>query len=140
MLRDEVDILEIAQPTLAKDLWLVPAGVSDRETIQALALKDLRAMFDRLKEHFDFIVIDSSPVLPVADALLIGQHVDGVIFSVMRDVSRLSKIHAAYERLSSLGIRMLGAIVTGEQSDHYGSSYYEYALRPRARDEPRNST
>ena len=64
----------------------------------------------------------------MADALVIGQHVDAVLFSIMRDVSRIPKVHAAYERMSSLGIRMLGAIVTGEQSDHYGGDY-QYAAR-----------
>ncbi len=69
-------------------------------------------------------------MLPVADALLIGQHVDAVLFSILRDVSRLPKVHAAYQRLASLGIRMLGAIVTGAQTDHYGSEY-QYVVRSR---------
>ncbi|AGA26797.1 GumC family protein [Singulisphaera acidiphila] len=123
VLRGEIDIVGAVQPTVISGLSLLTAGFSDSDSIQALASLDLRAMFDQLKEHYDFLVIDSSPVLPVADALLIGQHVDAVIFSVMRDVSRIPTVHAAYERLSRLGIRMLGAIVTGEQTDHYGSSY-----------------
>lgn len=123
VLRGEIDIVGAVQPTVISGLSLLTAGFSDSDSIQALASRDLRAMFDQLKEHYDFLVIDSSPVLPVADALLIGQHVDAVIFSVMRDVSRIPTVHAAYERLSRLGIRMLGAIVTGEKTDHYGSSY-----------------
>ncbi|AGA29602.1 exopolysaccharide transport family protein [Singulisphaera acidiphila] len=123
VLRNEVNIADAIQPTAASGLSLLTAGLSDNETIQALACRDLRVMFDQLKEHYDFIVVDSSPVLPVADALLIGQHVDAVLFSIMRDVSRIPKVHEAYERLAKLGIRMLGAIVTGEQSDHYGSKY-----------------
>ena len=132
VLRDELGIADAIRPTLANGLWLLPAGTSDSEAIQALAYKDLRAMFDQLKEAYDFIVVDSSPVLPVADALLIGQHVDAVLFSIMRDVSRIPKVHAACERMSSLGIRMLGAIVTGEQSDFYGNSYqYTGRTKPR---------
>jgi capsular exopolysaccharide synthesis family protein len=123
VLRGEHSFADVAQPALANGLWLVPAGHSDGEAIRALASVDLRAMLGRLKEDYDFIVVDSSPVLPVADALLIGQHVDGVLFSVMRDVSRLPKVHAACARLSSLGIRMLGAIITGTRGDLYGSAY-----------------
>ncbi|WP_406695893.1 polysaccharide biosynthesis tyrosine autokinase [Singulisphaera sp. Ch08] len=124
VLRDEIEVVDAVQPTLVNGLSLLTAGFSDGDSIQALASRDLRALFDQLKESYDFLVIDSSPVLPVADALLIGQHVDAVIFSVMRDVSRIPMIHAAYDRLSRLGIRMLGAIVTGEQTDHYGSNYH----------------
>jgi len=131
VLRDELGIADAIRPTLANGLWILPAGTSDSEAIQALAYKDLRAMFDQLKEVYDFIVVDSSPVLPVADALLIGQHVDAVLFSIMRDVSRIPKVHAACERISSLGIRMLGAIVTGEQSDFYGNAY-QYTTRTKS--------
>ncbi|SIN67723.1 capsular exopolysaccharide family [Singulisphaera sp. GP187] len=130
VLRDEVDVADAIQPTAAGGLWLLPAGLCDSDSIQALACRDLRAMFDQLKEQYDFIVVDSSPVLPVADAMLIGQHVDAVLFSIMRDVSRIPKVQEAYERLAKLGIRMLGAIVTGEKSDHYGSKY-EYSARTR---------
>lgn len=130
VLRNEIDLADAVQPTAANGLSLLAAGLSDGESNQALARRDLRATFDQLKQEYDFIVIDSSPVLPVADALLIGQHVDAVLFSVMRDVSRIPKVQEAYDRLSRLGIRMLGAIVTGERSDHYGSKY-EYSSRQR---------
>ena len=56
-------------------------------------------------------------MLPVADALLLGQHVDAVILSVLRDVSRLPAVHAAHQRFNSLGVRTLGAVVIGAPSD-----------------------
>jgi Mrp family chromosome partitioning ATPase len=84
-------------------------------------------VLDGLRENYDFIVIDSAPVLPVADSQLIGQHADGVVFSVMRDVSRLPEVYAAYERLSVLRIRILGAVVNGAAGGAYGSSYYHYS-------------
>jgi capsular exopolysaccharide synthesis family protein len=130
VLRDEARFDDVIRPTLASGVWLVPAGESDSRSIQALAFQDLRSLFDQLKDRFDFIVIDSSPVLPVADALLIGQHADAVLFSIMRNVSRFPKVHAAYQRMASLGIRMLGAIVTGEQTELYGSEYH-YVIRSR---------
>jgi hypothetical protein len=49
----------------------------------------------------------------VADSLVISQHVDAVIFSILRDVSRLPMVYAAYLRLESLGVRILGTVVTG---------------------------
>jgi succinoglycan biosynthesis transport protein ExoP len=130
VLRGEAEITDVIRPTPVNGVWLVPAGHSDSKAIQALAYKDLRAILDRVKERYDFVVIDSSPVLPVSDALLIGQNVDAVLFSIMRNVSRLPKVQAAYERMSSLGIRMLGAIVTGAQGDFYGNEY-QYVVRSR---------
>jgi len=65
-------------------------------------------------------------VLPVADALLLGQHVDGVLFSILRDVSRAPEVYAAHQRLAALGARTLGAVVIGMSSD-LSSRAYQYA-------------
>jgi hypothetical protein len=53
----------------------------------------------------------------VADSLLLSQHVDGVLFTVLRGVSRMPKIYEASSRLSSLGSRMLGVVVLGVQRE-----------------------
>src|SRR5206468_9229296 len=98
-------------------LWLLPAGRWDAHAIQALAQDGINEKFKQMKEQYAFVIFDSCPVLPVADALLLSQHVDGVIFSVLRDVSRLPAVHAAQQRLSSLGVRTLGAVVIGAGND-----------------------
>ena len=63
----------------------------------------------------------------MADSLLLGQHVDAVVFTIMRDVSRMPSIHAAQQRLSALGIRTLGAVVIGA-SDGPASLSYQYPV------------
>ena len=52
-------------------------------------------------------------VLPVADTLVLCQHVDAALFSVLRDVSQVPKIEAAYQRIAALGVPTLGAVVLG---------------------------
>ena len=86
------------------------------------------AIFARLKEKFDFVIVDTSPVLPVTDALLIAQQCDAVLFSILRDVSRKAKIHAAYQRFTTLGVKVLGAVVTGDHNGGYGKNYYSSAV------------
>ena len=71
---------------------------------------------------------DSSPVLPVADALSLGQHVDAVVFSILRNVSRLPAVQASQQRLASLGIRMLGTVVLGTNAEA-GNLGYPYPAR-----------
>src|SRR5207249_3385906 len=105
LLRAEVDIAEVIRPGPVDDLWVLPAGRSTSQAIQALALEGVPVIFNRLREQFDFIIVDSCPVLPVADSLLVAQHVDGVIFTLLRDVSRLPQVYAGYQRLSALGVR-----------------------------------
>jgi capsular exopolysaccharide synthesis family protein len=123
LLRGEVELAETIQATPAPGLYLIPAGRCDGLALQALAQDGFRNIIEPLRADFDFIVVDSAPVLPVADSLLIGQFVDGVIFSILYDVSRLPKVYAAHQRLEMLGIRMLGAVVSGARVEDYGPDY-----------------
>jgi len=53
----------------------------------------------------------------------VGQHVDAALFAVLRDVSRVPAVLAAQQKLQSLGVRTLGAVVIGEGVDAYGRGY-----------------
>jgi Mrp family chromosome partitioning ATPase len=106
------------------NLDLVTAGACDRRAVEALAQEDLGAVFDRLKGGYDFVVVDVCPVLPVTDALLVGQHADAVLFSVLRNVSRLPAVYEAQQRLTALDIRTLGAVMVGEVVRTYGVERY----------------
>src|SRR5262249_22558170 len=123
VLRGEVEHDDAVKTTPVSRLWMIPAGNWDSHAVQALAQDGVRGIFDRLREQYDFIIIDSSPVLPVADALALGQHVDGVILAVLSDVSRVPTVQAAYQRLASLGIRVLGSVVLGARDEVAGFRY-----------------
>jgi capsular exopolysaccharide synthesis family protein len=128
VLLKEIDLTEALRPTTALEgLWLLPAGQWDREVLQALAQEEtMRRIFERLRAQFDIIVVDSSPVLAATDSLLVGQHVDGVILSLLRDLSQVPLVHGAVQRLTSLGIRVLGAVVNGLKPDGMYSNAYQY--------------
>jgi capsular exopolysaccharide synthesis family protein len=110
----EVDPGAALRPTTTEqNLWLVPAGQWDRAVVQELARNGVQDLFAQLRAGFDFIILDSHPLLPATDSLLIGQHVDGVILSVLHDVSQMPKVYAACQRLETLGISCFGAVVNG---------------------------
>jgi succinoglycan biosynthesis transport protein ExoP len=126
----EVELPDAIRPTTADpNLFLLPAGQWDREVIQELAKAGITGIFEKLRSEFDFVVVDSHPVLPATDSLLIGQHVDAVLVSLMRDVSQVHHVHAACQQLSTLGIRVFGAVVNGVPVKDYGKSY-QYAAQP----------
>lgn len=122
-LRGELPLADTVRPTSVSRLWVMPAGQWDSHTVQALAQDGVKAMLAQLKEQYDFIIVDSCPVLPVADALLLGQHVDAVLFSVLRDISRTPLVYAAQQRMQTLGIRSLGAVVIGDAGSTHGYPY-----------------
>jgi Mrp family chromosome partitioning ATPase len=92
----------------------------------ALSQPNLATILETWRPQYDFLLVDSCPVLPVADSLLIGQHVDAVLFAVLRGVSQLPKIYAAYQRLAMLRIPLLGAVVNGAEQEAYGYGYSQY--------------
>lgn len=113
VLLSEVELTDAVQATALDGLSFMAAGQWDREVLHALARDGVEGIFEKLQEEFDFIVIDSHPVLAATDSLLIGQRVDAVILSVLREVSQMPRVYAASQRLATLGIRVLGAVVNG---------------------------
>ena len=127
LLRGEAQLDEIIQSVDQDGLSVIPAGKVNQETLRALAQEGTESIFEELKEQFDFIIVDSAPVLPVTDSLLIAQKVDSVLFSIRRDVSRQGKVSAACQRLLMLGVPVVGAVVIGLDETSYGySGRYRY--------------
>jgi polysaccharide biosynthesis transport protein len=117
VLLGEVEVADSVQATTLDGLSVITAGQWDREVILSLARDGVEGIFERLREEFDFIIVDSHPVLPATDALLIGQQTDAVILSVMQKVSQMPRVYVAAQRLTALNIRVLGAVVNGADQE-----------------------
>ncbi len=130
VLRGQADLEAVARPGSLAGLTVIPAGEWDYAAVRGLGQHRLPSLFEKLRAQYDFVIVDSAPVLPVADSLAIGQLVDGVVFSVLRDVSRLQPVYDAYERLAMLGVNVLGAVVAGAALDCYGTSTLYYSRPP----------
>ena len=120
------------RPTPVPNLHFLPAGRWSDQLPAFLDSGGAGVLFKQFCQDFDIILVDSPPILPVADALQIGQQVDGVLLSVLCHVSRLSTLYAASQRLEELNIRTMGVVVNGVQGQLYGAKYpYSYAYRTR---------
>ena len=113
VLRGEVSADEAVQPTAIDGLFVVTGGACDYAAITALSRPESAAVIKHYREGFDHVVIDAGPVLAFADVLLLGQLSDIAIVATMRDVSRMPQVTSAVDRLRSVGIRVLGAVVNG---------------------------
>ena len=128
-LRGEVELDDAVQKTITDDLSVMTAGRWDRQALTALANGAAGDLFEKLRERFDFVLVDASPILPVADTRFVSQHVDAVVLSVLRDVSQAPRISAACEILRGFGVRVIEAVVTGpSDSGRYKDLGYEPRL------------
>jgi len=132
---------EAVQSAGVPGLSLLAAGQVTAAALQGIGQENLRIILDKLRDDYEFILIDACPVLPVADALLIGPQVDGVILSVLHDRSQLHQVHAAAQSLQRMGANLLGAVVNGLHRDisaqdyHYGRQPDQPAIAPALRNE-----
>jgi len=108
---------------------LMPAGRRGQDPARLLETERLGELLARLRETFDMIIIDAPPVLPVPDALILGRHADGAVLAVRHDSSRYPLVERAKQKLASVGVPILGAVVNGVKG---GSSYGNYAYSSTA--------
>jgi polysaccharide biosynthesis transport protein len=129
-LRGEAGPGAVIRPTMADGPDVIAAGSCDARTLRALARADAGAIFDEFRGSHDIIVVDTSPILPVTDGLLVGRHVDAAVYSVLRDISRIPWTHTALERLRAVDVWVLGAVVTGVRPSMYGAYFGGYYGTP----------
>lgn len=123
ILRDDVDMDATVQATQVANLMILSAGRWSRTGLSNLGNANLGGLFERLRTGYDFVIVDASPILPVVDTRVIGQYVDAVLLSVLRDVTRAPRLRSACELMDLFGIPVLGAVVTGSSQEAY--TYYE---------------
>jgi capsular exopolysaccharide synthesis family protein len=128
VLRGETQVASVTRPGPVEGLDILPAGHNSREATQILATGEMRKLLEQLRGRYDFVLIDCSPVLLVADALALGKRVDGVLLSVRPELSQMTRVQEAYERLTSVGVPVVGTVVNGIRLNSgvydYGYGYY----------------
>lgn len=104
---------DAARPTDIPGLHVLPAGGFCQRSAAALAQTDLPAVLAELRGRYDFILIDSSPLLRVPDGLMLARHVDGLLLSVRPGVSSGAEVYATTERLREHRLPFVGTVVNG---------------------------
>jgi capsular exopolysaccharide synthesis family protein len=122
-LRGEISLDEIRQQTQAPGLTFIGAGQVDQRVLQLLAVDGGRNLIQQLKSRFDFVIIDTSPLLFVAEPSMIAQNADIVLLATRKDYSRVQYVIQARDSLRSLQVPLLGSIMVGADSDFQRQTY-----------------
>ena len=114
-------------------VWLLPAGQIPPNPAELLGSDRLRHYLDQLRAHFDWVVMDSPPVMAVADASVLAHRSQaGVVFVVGADMTNRNAALKAVEQLEKSGAYFVGAVLNKadlQRNAYYYSQYYkrEYA-------------
>ena len=114
-------------PTETSGLNIMPAGKRDDEgaVFEETANGAFKTCIGQLRKQYNIILLDSPPILSLADAIILSSQVDGTIMVERELVSRRADIISALARLGSAGGRLLGTVFIGSSShEKYGYSYH----------------
>ena len=115
------------QPTAFKNVSALLAGPSPLNPVELLSGMELPQILRELEGQFDHIVLDSPPVVGIADAMLLGKAAEATVLIVQAEGSAIRIIRAALQRLLISQNRVLGVVVTKVNFGRFGYGYsYDY--------------
>jgi capsular exopolysaccharide synthesis family protein len=123
LLAGSPDIAGVRHATRWDGLSIIPAGPQPPSTADLLMGEGLHDLIARLLAEFDHVVVDSPPVLGLADAPLVAAAVDAVVYVVEAGVTRAGAAASAIERLREVRANLLGAVVTKFAAGRRAFSY-----------------
>lgn len=115
------DVVQYVEPTLA----ILPAGPPSDDSSELLRTFQFERLVDSLSEQADLVIVDTPPVLPVADALEVSRAVDAALVVARIDRIRRRDLQAALRRFREARVRVLG-LVANDFSTESGYGYGDY--------------
>jgi capsular exopolysaccharide synthesis family protein len=129
VLTGQTNPMEVIRPTGINHLFLLSAGSLPPNPAELVGSKKMQETVASLREQYDYILIDSPPVIQVSDALLLSTIVDGVVLVVSSQETPKYVVREARSRLSYARAKILGVTLNrvnlrrGDYAYYYGSYY-----------------
>ena len=113
-------------------LWFLPAGGAPKNPLELLQSGKLSEMMDHLTAWFDWIIIDSPPVMPLADTSVWTRLTDGILLVVREGTTEKRQLAKGLEALEPK--KVIGALANGckrtAPNDYYSSRVQSAASKP----------
>jgi len=103
-------------------LWLLPAGSTKSNALELLQSRRLSTLMDQLAENFEWIVIDSPPVLPMADTSIWARLADGILLVIRQGTTQKRQLQRGLEAFEPK--KLIGALVNCAVSSSNNDYYY----------------
>ena len=103
--------------------FLLGAGAASLGRPEDLSSARMDALLRAARDRFDFVLLDATPILPVADAVLLQDLVDGFLFVVRSRMTPRAAIHDALGRIRAE--KIIGVVLNDQRE--YRGSYMTYA-------------
>jgi capsular exopolysaccharide synthesis family protein len=118
---------ESLRQTPVPNLWLLPAGLHPPNPAELLGSKRFRDFLTSLVQHFDWVIVDTPPVMAVTDSSIAANLATGVLFVVRAETTSRHAALRAIEQLQNGRAKFVGAVLNRVDLQHnpyYYSDYY----------------
>jgi len=105
-------------------LWILPAGAAPQNPLELMQSGKLSVLMEQLEAWFDWIVIDSPPVLPLADTSLWSRLADGVLLVTRKGTTEKQQLQRGLEAIEKS--KLLGALVNSSANTAHSDYYQRY--------------
>jgi polysaccharide biosynthesis transport protein len=119
--------LRQAVQRVGKTLDLLPAGPLTSDPLAVLDSQSMQALMAKLKAAYDYVIIDTPPMLMAADALVMGKWADGVLMVARPGAIDAVSAHAANDLLAQAQLPVLGMVVNAIRPGQEPESYFHHA-------------
>jgi succinoglycan biosynthesis transport protein ExoP len=139
-LNGDLTLATIIKETPVANLSIITAGLSPDNPAELLSTAGLEEILKSLRKRYDYILIDSPPVLAVSDPCIIAPHADAMLLVVRLQKNKRAVLQRTRELLGAHGIRLLGIIANdmgGDPNSDAYDRYDEYYVSETKRLEPR---
>jgi capsular exopolysaccharide synthesis family protein len=119
----------VSQKTIMPNLSIIPAGRLTTLPSSVLEHEQVSSFFQELKFYFDQVIVDSPPIIPVSDPMLLAEYVDGVLIVVKGGATQREVVARASNLLQNARINVIGVILNdyeGVLPYYYKERYYGY--------------
>jgi non-specific protein-tyrosine kinase len=135
LLLDDARLEDVVQTWGAEErLKVLASGPIPANPSELLGFERTRQVVDDLVARYQLVIFDSPPVLPVTDAAVLAQMLDGVILVMRVRATRRDRLRRTVERLSQLNLRLIGLVANG--TPRVDESYAKYQMGRHRPDEP----
>ncbi|MGF9648061.1 polysaccharide biosynthesis tyrosine autokinase [Pseudarthrobacter oxydans] len=127
------DLNDLLQPWGEDNLFALTSGQIPPNPSELLGSGVMQMLLHQLKSTFDMVIVDAPPLLPVTDATVLAQHVDGIVLVVGTHTLRKPELARSLSALEMVDARLLGVVlnqIPAKGSDSYSYTYVAYNSHP----------
>lgn len=116
-------------PTAIPTLSIMASGVSTGPDSEAYLDDEFAVLLRRIRDEYDLVIVDSPPIVPVAEPLMMSEHVDGILLVVMAGKTPVNLIRRMKQIIEPVSSKVVGVVLNNALDGlpyYYDYRYYGY--------------